>query len=109
MLARGIELGHGSVVAAGSVVTKSVPPYAIVGGNPAKIIRMRFADRLVDELIASRWWQYNFADFGHLRYDKPDLFLEEFRTAVDQGSIQPFTPSLTLAQDLVQLRTADQA
>jgi acetyltransferase-like isoleucine patch superfamily enzyme len=44
----GVTIGRGAVIAAGAVVTKSVPPYAIVGGNPAKIIRMRFLD---DEIL----------------------------------------------------------
>jgi hypothetical protein len=44
------------VVAARAVVTKDVPPYAIVGGNPAKLIRMRFDPRTAERLLASRWW-----------------------------------------------------
>jgi virginiamycin A acetyltransferase len=47
----GIKIGQGAVVAAGSIVTKDVPPYAIVGGNPAKIIRFRYGDALIAELM----------------------------------------------------------
>jgi acetyltransferase-like isoleucine patch superfamily enzyme len=47
----GVTLEQGSVVAAGSVVTKSVPPYAIVGGNPAKIIRYRFPLEVIERLL----------------------------------------------------------
>jgi hypothetical protein len=43
-------------VAAGAVVTKDVPPYAIVGGVPAKIIKMRFSDEHVNFLLTFRWW-----------------------------------------------------
>ena len=57
MLARGITLHTGCVVAAASVVTKDVPPYAIVAGNPARVIRLRFAERVVERLLASRWWE----------------------------------------------------
>lgn len=46
----GVRIGQGAVVAAGSVVTKDVPPYAIVGGNPAKIIKYRFSEELIDKL-----------------------------------------------------------
>ncbi len=63
VLARGITLGDGCVVAAGSVVTRSVPPYAIVGGNPAQLIRMQFPDPLTERLLASKWWRYSFVDF----------------------------------------------
>lgn len=47
----GVHIGRGAVIAAGSVVTKDVPPYAIVGGNPSKIIRYRFSPEMIDELM----------------------------------------------------------
>lgn len=52
----GVKIGDGSIVAAGSVVTKDVPPYAIVGGVPAKLIRMRFSDEQIAVLINFKWW-----------------------------------------------------
>jgi acetyltransferase-like isoleucine patch superfamily enzyme len=51
MLFSGITIGKGAVIAAGSIVTKNVPPYAIVGGNPARIIRYRFSEEIINELI----------------------------------------------------------
>lgn len=51
MIMSGIRIGQGAVVAAGAVVTKDVPPYAIVGGVPAKVIRYRFAPELIQELM----------------------------------------------------------
>ncbi|MBF0378643.1 MAG: CatB-related O-acetyltransferase [Desulfamplus sp.] len=57
----GISIGTGSIVAAGAVVTKDVPPYTFVGGNPAKIIKMRFEDNnLIERLLESSWWQVDF-------------------------------------------------
>lgn len=50
----GITIGKGAIVAAGSIVTKDVPPYAIVGGNPAKIIRYKFSEEMVKELLTFR-------------------------------------------------------
>lgn len=47
----GVHIGQGAVVAAGSVVTKDVPPYAIVGGNPAKVIKFRFDEKMIEELM----------------------------------------------------------
>lgn len=52
----GITIGHGAVVAAHAVVTKDVPPYAIVGGNPAKVIRKRFDDATIEALLEAQWW-----------------------------------------------------
>lgn len=57
LILSGVTIGHGAVVAARAVVTKDIPPYAIVGGNPAKIIRYRFADEVIQELLANPWWE----------------------------------------------------
>lgn len=54
----GIKIGDGSVIAAGSVVTKDVEPYSIMGGNPAKLIKKRFDDIIIDKLMASNWHRY---------------------------------------------------
>lgn len=55
----GVTIGNGAVIAANSTVTKDVPPYAIVGGNPAKVIRYRFSDEVVELLTELRWWEWD--------------------------------------------------
>lgn len=52
----GIRIGHGAIIAAGAVVTKDVPPYAIVGGVSAKLIKYRFEPEMIDSLLDLRWW-----------------------------------------------------
>lgn len=54
----GVHIGDGAVIGAYALVTKDVPPYAIVGGNPAKMIRSRFDQATIDWLEAFQWWQY---------------------------------------------------
>ncbi|WRH67215.1 MAG: CatB-related O-acetyltransferase [Planktothrix sp. GU0601_MAG3] len=55
----GINIGDGAIIGTQSVVTRDVPPYTIVGGNPAKEIRKRFKDSVIEELLNIRWWDWD--------------------------------------------------
>lgn len=55
----GVTIGHGAIVASKSVVTRDVPAYSIVGGNPAEVIRYRFAQATRDALLAIAWWDWS--------------------------------------------------
>ena len=68
-----LVIGDGAVIAANSVVVKSIPPYAIVGGNPAKIIKYRFSEKIIESLLRIKWWNWdidkiydNFKYFNHV-------------------------------------------
>ena len=55
----GVHIGDGTIIAANSVVTKDVPAYHIVGGNPAKVIRKRFDDNLIQYMLELKWWNWS--------------------------------------------------
>lgn len=73
----GVTIGDGAIVAAGAVVSKDVPPFAIVGGVPAKIIKYRFSEKQIQSLLKIQWWN-NSIEWVKLykdKFDDIDLFL----------------------------------
>lgn len=58
------NIGNGAIIGAGSIVTKDVPPYSIVAGNPARMIRMRFPQQVIASLEASEWWLLSKAELS---------------------------------------------
>ena len=69
----GVHIGQGAVVAAGAVVSKDVPPYAVVGGVPAKVIKYRFSQEIIDELMKV---DYSKLDVELVREHENDLYAE---------------------------------
>ena len=59
MIMSGVTIGSGAIIAARSVVIKDVPPYAVVGGNPATIIKYRFDEKNIEKLLKLKWWDWS--------------------------------------------------
>lgn len=59
LVKNGVTIGDGAIIAARAVVVKDVPPYAIVAGNPAKVVKMRFDDKTISRLLAIAWWNWD--------------------------------------------------
>lgn len=92
----GVTIGDGAIVAAHAVVTKDVPAYAVVAGNPAQIRKWRVPPQFVTPLLRLKWWRYAPWQLDHL--DPSDM--QGFLTGLQQmKDVQPFAP------DVVDLRT----
>jgi len=90
----GVRIGHGSVIAAGSIVTRDVDPYCIVGGVPAKPIRQRFDPGTVKKLLELEWWNYDMSQVSNrVDYGDPDQVIEFMNDALKQGQLRKFSTS----------------
>lgn len=77
LIKSGVTIGDGAVIGMGSVVTKDVPPYTIVAGNPARIVRPRFSQDVTDALLRLQWWKLPDAELSDLApmFVDPELLL----------------------------------
>ena len=79
----GLNIGVGAVIGAGAVVTKDVEPYSVVAGVPAKHLKFRFKEGVIEQLLDSKWWEFSDKKLEGLApyFENPDVFLRELSKA----------------------------
>lgn len=97
---RGIKIGDGAIIASNAVVTKPVPPFAIVGGNPGRIIKYRFSDKVMERISSCAWWNYSYSDIGHLDFSRPEETCDAIDEMLSKGRLQKYNPKRLMAAEI---------
>jgi virginiamycin A acetyltransferase len=100
LIKRGVTIGSGAVVGARSLVLHDVPPYAVVVGQPARVIRSRFSPELIERFLATEWWRFHADALSHMPIDQPAAFLDALEAALAAGTIAPMRPAALRLADL---------
>ncbi|PLR43352.1 hypothetical protein CYR40_17530 [Chimaeribacter arupi] len=97
---RGCKIGHGAIIASRAAITRDVPPYAVVGGTPAHIVKYRFAPDIIARLLALNWWDYDIRNVDGLDWTNVEATLGRLKMLKAAGNLLPLTPDLITWNDV---------
>jgi len=101
MIAPGVTIGSGAIVAARTLVLRDVPPYAIVAGQPARILRYRVPEALAARFLDLQWWRYAPDRLNSLPAKDPERFLDGLEEMIQRDPPRQMRPVLITAKDIV--------
>lgn len=101
LISQGVTVGDGAVISPFSVVTKDVPPYTIVAGNPAVMTGTRFPAKMVARMQNLAWWRFAFWDMPGAPVARPEAFLDHIEWCMEEG-IKPYEPELIRLNDFAK-------
>lgn len=98
---RGVTIGDGAIVAAGAVVVKDVPPYHIVGGTPAKTLKLRFPEDVIERLLRVQWWNFRLSKqvLGEMKYSDVNASLDRIEQSIADRKLPRLRPEKLTFKD----------
>lgn len=103
-LRAGITIGNGAIVAAYSVVTRPVSAYSVVAGNPARVVRMRYSEKQIEQLEKLEWWNWDFRSIlRDTNIRDIDVFVEKLSELINAGKIKAFQPGRNSLIELLSI------